>query len=192
MHRNGAPLRAPPPKMRELKSVPELETPVNPYKSIGLNSNIVRAVEPQDVYDDRPKTAMGSRSNSNLSQQSTYYDDSYEDRYGTIKASQYAYPQAPPPRQISDASTAVSGSENWETYDDNSEPEPDASDAYYAKLRATRGKRMEPEYGHRPTSSQSKRARGIPPPIGCKGPVMIDEYGNRIVSGSEWTDEDMF
>lgn len=190
--RNGAPIRAPPPKMRDLKSVPELETPVNPYQSMDLTSNIVRAIEPEDVYDDRPKTAMGSRSNSNLSQQSTYYDDSYEDRYATIKASHYAYPQAPPPRQISNASTAVSGSENWETYDDNSEPEPDASDAYYAKLRAARGKRMEPEYGHRPTSSQSKRSRGIPPPMGYKGPVMIDENGNRIVSGSEWTDEDIF
>ncbi|KAI4149850.1 MAG: hypothetical protein LQ340_004397, partial [Diploschistes diacapsis] len=39
----------------------------------------------------------------------------------------------------SSTSQAVSGSENWETYDDASEPEepePDASSAYYAKLRA--------------------------------------------------------
>ena len=53
--RPGPPLtRAPPPKMRELVPPPELETPVNPYRSIGLGSGShVRAVEPEDVYDDR-------------------------------------------------------------------------------------------------------------------------------------------
>ena len=88
-------------------------------------------------------------------------------------------------------STAVSGSENWETYDDNSEPEPDASDAYYAKLRAARGKRMEPEHGL--ASSQAKRPRGVPPSGMMYGGVaMVDQEGHRIVSGSEWTDEDAF
>jgi protein regulator of cytokinesis 1 len=48
-------------------------------------------------------------------------------------------------RQISNSSTihtVTSGSENWETYDDASEPEVDASDVYYAKLRAAHGKRL--------------------------------------------------
>jgi protein regulator of cytokinesis 1 len=89
------------------------------------------------------------------------------------------------------ASTNISGSENWETYDDNSEPELDVSDAYYAKLRAARNKRFSPEPG-RPTSSQSKRIRGIPPTASYNGPVMIDQDGNRIISGSEWTDEDAY
>ena len=31
--------------------------------------------------------------------------------------------------------SAASGSENWETYDDVSEPEVDATEVYYAKLR---------------------------------------------------------
>jgi protein regulator of cytokinesis 1 len=89
------------------------------------------------------------------------------------------------------ASTTISGSENWETYDDdNSEPELDVSDAYYAKLRATQTKRFSPEQSLRPTSSQSKRIRGIPPTGSYNGPVMIDQDGNRIISGSEWTDED--
>lgn len=201
--RNGNQLmRPPPPKMRELVSAPQLETPVNQYKNMGLEGSIVRPVEPEDVYDDRPNTARVTRSNSTLSHhtQQSYYDDRYDDRYATVRPSHNAYPQAPPPRQISStshSSTNISGSENWETYDDNSEPEPDASDAYYAKLRAARGKRVEPEQGHRPTSSQSKRVRGMPPPPAPAGgpyggQMMVDHDGNRIVSGSEWTDEDMF
>lgn len=192
-------MRAPPPKMRDLVSVPELESPVNPYKSIGLGSSIVRPVEPEDVYDDRPQT---SRSNSNQSHSTyaSYSEENYDDRYATIRAAHQTYRPAiapPPPRQISNhsqTSTNISGSENWETYDDNSEPELDASDAYYAKLRAAaaRGKRFTPEQGHRPTSSQAKRMRGIPPSASYGGPAMIDHDGNRIISGSEWTDEDAY
>ncbi|KAM0428285.1 hypothetical protein ACHAPT_007186 [Fusarium lateritium] len=186
-------MRAPPPKMRDLVPLPEFEAPANPYKSVGLASSIVRHVEPEDVYDDRPRTA---RSNSGQSQYShpSYSEDSYDERYATIRSQTYRQP-AQPPRQISGnsmTSTNISGSENWETYDDNSEPELDASDAYYAKLRAARTKRYEPEQGHRPGSSQSKRIRGIPPSASYGGPVMIDQDGNRIISGSEWTDEDAY
>ncbi|KAJ3492550.1 hypothetical protein NLG97_g5314 [Lecanicillium saksenae] len=187
--RNGAPMRAPPPKMRDLKSVPELQTPSNPYKGAGLGTNIVRAIDPEDVYDERPTTSRGGRYGSQDSQERSDYSD---ERYGTIRAGQYGYTPEGPPRQISSTSTAISGSENWETYDDNSEPEPDASDAYYAKLRAARCKRQEPEYGHVAAPGQPKRLRGIPPPMGYTGPVMIDEDGNRIVSGSEWGDSDVF
>ncbi|SPJ78403.1 related to microtubule-associated protein [Fusarium torulosum] len=209
--RPGPPLmRAPPPKMRELMARAELEAPANPYKGAGLGPSIVRQVEPEDVYDDRPRTA---RSNSNNSQYSypsntsqfshpsnnsqlshtSYSDESYHDPYASIRSQSYRK-VAPPPRQISGesmASTNISGSENWETYDDdNSEPELDVSDAYYAKLRATQTKRFSPEQSLRPTSSQSKRIRGIPPTGSYNGPVMIDQDGNRIISGSEWTDED--
>jgi protein regulator of cytokinesis 1 len=51
---------------------------------------------------------------------------------------------------------------------------------------------MTPETGYaRPHASQAKRARGLPPPNRA-GNVMVDHDGNRIVSGSEWTDEDAF
>ena len=208
--RNGAPLRAPPPKMRELVPV-DLETPANPYKSMGLPGSIVRRVEPEDVYDDRPQTRSNS-GQSQYTQPSSYYDSEYDDRYATIRGAPAAYHSQqqqqqkytmapPPPRHVSGTSTQgstnISGSENWETYDDNSEPEPDASEAYYAKLRAARGKRMEPESGHENVmriggnDSQSKRIRGIP--NGYGGPsVMVDQESGRIVSGSEWTDEDAY
>lgn len=198
MLRQGPPLmRAPPPKMRDLVPVPELDSPVNHYKSMGLSSSIVRQVEPEDVYDDRPRTAR-TNSTQSYNTQSSYDQDIYEDRYATIRASHQSHRPGimpPPPRQTSgqsQTSTNISGSENWETYDDNSEPEPDASDAYYAKLRAARGKRFTPEAGHRPTSSQAKRMRGIPPSGSYGGQIMIDQDGNRIISGSEWTDEDAY
>lgn len=177
-------MRAPPPKMRDLMPPPDLETPVNHYRSAGIGSSIVRQVEPEDVYDDGHLSHQYSRPTSRDYQHSSMRQT---DR---LMPAQSSYPQAPPPRQISNTSTVISGSENWETYDDNSEPEPDASDAYYAKVRAARSKRMTPETGYaRPQASQAKRQRGIPPAMHA-GHAMIDGDGNRIVSASEWTDED--
>ncbi|KAI1505550.1 microtubule associated protein-domain-containing protein [Biscogniauxia marginata] len=179
--RPGHPItRAPPPKMRELLPPIEFETPTRPYKNDNFGSSInVRAVPPEDVYDDRNYQNYGR----------SYLQESHSSQ--NERFAQSAYPQAPPPRQVSNSSTQISGSENWETYDDNSEPEPDASDTYYAKLRAARGggggKRYTPEDNH--PANQMKRHRGVPPAMHA-GHVMIDAEGNRIISGSEWTDED--
>ncbi|KAI1460574.1 microtubule associated protein-domain-containing protein [Annulohypoxylon moriforme] len=192
--RAGHPLtRAPPPKMRDLGPPPELETPTNPYRNVGLGSgSFVRAVDPEDVYDEQVF-------NDPPYQQSYYQTHAKSHPHQNIqmpiqhneRLAQSAYPQAPPPRQISNTSTVVSGSENWETYDDNSEPEPDASDTYYAKVRAARGKRFTPENGYpNPQANQSKRQRGIPPTMHAGHAV--DTEGNRIISGSEWTDEDAY
>jgi len=223
-HAPGA-MRAPPPKMRDLLPPPEqLETPMNHYRGAGLSSNsIVRHIDPEDVYDDRhreysrptsrdyfhaqhhnqqqhhpPPSRDGQYYSSTSTHQNERFSQAQISHYLNQAQQQASYPQAPPPaRQISQtSSTAISGSENWETYDDNSEPEPDASDAYYAKVRAARsgGKRLTPEaegrgYGLRNGyQPQAKRLRGIPPP--AQG-----EAEGRIVSGvsgSEWTDEDAF
>ncbi|KAK8041835.1 Microtubule bundling protein [Apiospora rasikravindrae] len=178
----SAPLmRAPPPKMRELVQGPVLETPTNPYKNSGLmsGSSHIRAVEPEDVYFDRE----ASQSQSSYSRsQMTSSNYSHSTASQNERFTRSGYPQAPPPRHASDASTvttastmstAPSGSENWETYDDNSEPEPDASDTYYAK------------------SSQTKRVRGGVPPMHA-GHGTVDAEGNRTISGSEWTDDDPY
>ncbi|KAJ4304263.1 Microtubule bundling protein [Collariella sp. IMI 366227] len=185
-------MRAPPPKMRELLPPPEiLETPQNHYRSTGLSSSIVRQVEPEDVYDDRYSSYQENSRPASIDYYSTRSQD--QDR-----ASQSSYRQAPPPvRQISNTSstsstsntsTVVTGSENWETYDDNSEPEEDLPDVYFAKMRAARAaKRDTPEPGYpRPHTSQAKRQRGVPP----MQQGIVDHDGNRIISGSEWTDED--
>lgn len=185
-------MRAPPPKMRDLMPPPELETPVNHYRAAGLGSSIVRAVEPEDVYDDNK---YGAQENNSRPLSREYPPPAR------------SYPHAPPAvRQISNTSTVVSGSENWETYDDNSEPEVDASDTYYAKVRAARAgqQRITPEaaaagYGrphHAPAANAQmmmKRQRGLPPAHGhAAAHVVVDHDGNRIASGSEWTDEDAY
>ncbi|KAI1378180.1 microtubule associated protein-domain-containing protein [Hypoxylon crocopeplum] len=186
--RPGHPLtRAPPPKMRDLGPPPELETPVNPYRNAGLDSSVhVRAVEPEDVYDDRAYERNSYQTYPKSHPQQDTHTSMHNDRLA-----QSSYPQAPPPRQISNTSTVVTGSENWETYDDNSEPEPDASDTYYAKLRAARGKRFTPEDAYSRQQPNQKRQRGLPPSMHA-GHVMVDAEGNRIISGSEWTDEDAY
>ncbi|KAK1467193.1 microtubule associated protein [Colletotrichum melonis] len=209
-------MRAPPPKMRDLSTI-ELETPVNPYKSVGLGASIVRQVELEDPYDEDCQQPRLMRANSTLShtshashnshasyasQSSHHSQGSSQHDYPSSHSStirQYppsAYPQAPPPRQISNSSNGssnVTGSENWETYDDASEPEQDASDTYYAKVRAARNgtKRFEPEAGYRPPAGDPKRQRPFPmtAPGGHAGHAYGDGEG-RIISGSEWTDED--
>jgi protein regulator of cytokinesis 1 len=105
----------------------------------------------------------------------------------------YNYPSAPPSRQISNTSAGTTNStSNWESYPSEDDEE-DATEAYYAKLRAARSKRATPEDGYVPPGGQIKKARGIPPYHDGRI-YMTDAHGNRIVSGSEanWTDEDAF
>ncbi len=198
----GAPvlMRAPPPKMRDLVRVPGLETPANPYRGKNLGSSInVRHVEPEDVYDERYMDRYEDRSDerSQTSQAHSLRPASQQSFSSLYRQQQQQQQQhAGSVRHISNTSTTVSGSENWETYDDNSEQEMDASEAYYAKMRAARGgKRPTPDddRGGGPVSSMSKRMRGIPPAsTPYAGHILVDAEGNRIVSGSEWTDEDAF
>lgn len=195
LRRGTTPLmRAPPPKMRDLVSVPEAISSATQYRSSDRGSGIVRHVEPEDVYDDRPMRHSGEfeRPSSHHDfrdwpgKASLRHQDDKESRFQQFAKS---YSQAPSQiRQISNtssgsSSTVITGSENWETYDDASEPEDDVSDTYYAKVRQTR-----PQSYTLGLTQQGKRPRGIPPAL--QQQVMIDDDGNRIYSGSEWTDED--
>jgi protein regulator of cytokinesis 1 len=180
------PTRAPPPKMRDLFVPPEAPTPVSHFRPESVaSSGSVRHVSPEDVYDDRF---------ANQPPPASYHGHhSLHRNEGFAQSAPYS--SAPPTRHISNTSSAttnISGSENWETYSEISEPEPDASDAYYAKLRAARGKRFTPDDAY-PRGNTIKKQKGIPP-YGHAGHAYTDADGNRIVSGSEanWTDEDAF
>ncbi|TVY33947.1 Anaphase spindle elongation protein [Lachnellula subtilissima] len=179
------PLRAPPPKMRDLFVPPPAPTPVSLSRSESvLSSGSVRHVSPEDPYGypqehGRPQSYQSLKSSMRQ-----------DERYTPSTAS---YPSAPSSRQISNNSTVVSGSENWETYSEISEPEEDASDDYYARLRAAQGKRYTPDDGYAPPQGgQLKKHKGLPPYGAHAGHALTDPEGNRIVSGSEWTDEDAF
>lgn len=210
VRRGQAPLmRAPPPKMRDLVSVPEFETPVpNGNYRFGkdLGSSIVRAVEPEDVYDDRPKqhSAEYEYERPNSHHDFRDYPGTASLRYDSDGPRHQRFAQSlsqtqrtlPAIRQISNQSsnsnsTVITGSENWETYESNSEPEDDEVQAtYYPKLRKSKagGAEQDDNYTRFAGSQQSKRLRGIPP--AQQQQVMVDADGNRIYSNSEWTDED--
>lgn len=197
-------MRAPPPKMRDLVAVPETETeaPVDYYQSSSdRGSGIIRHIEPEDVYDDRSK-----QNSAEYERPISHHD--FRDFPGKASLRSHdsgpryerfaqSYSQAPAIRQISNQSsesngTVVTGSENWETYDDASEPEEDIPIGHYAKIRSGRTNySMEPPSTFN-ASQQAKRPRGIPPAL-QQPHVLVDSDGRRVYSGSSgWTDEDVF
>ncbi len=140
----------PPPKMRDLVPVPELET---------------AGIRPQErrlwfQYQRAARRARGRVRRRVL--QPLQLAPRLSDVGGTPKRfTQSTYSQAPPPRQISNTSTTATGSENWETYDDSSEPEVDA-------------------FGHvlRQDASRERKAR-LPGSRSCKGAAQRGQAATR-------------
>lgn len=205
----GPPARAPPPKMRNLFDPPNT-TPLPPPPSENWrcasaasshDSGPIRQFTPEDVYEDRdrdrrehmsyvPSSALASLNNTPQSyadlQRPTHYEALYQHQH---QAPAGRYVPHPDSRQISSTSTtsqAVSGSENWETYDDASEPEVDVnkSEACYKdwKAGAKRGGVPSPRQG----GGKKVKAEGF----GGMRVVGAGVAGSD--AGSAWTDEDAF
>ena len=203
----GPPAKAPPPKMRNL-FVPPTATPATRYDAENVRcasvasstgTGHVRQISPEDIYDDREHMSYMSSSKvqtlQNTSQ--TYRDVQFSAQHGATYQQQDRYAPIPEGRQISSTSTAtntVSGSENWETYDDTSEPEPDASEAYYAKLKAVKGKRLTPEGGYTPPRGGPGKRLKVVRGVGIGQETVVEENGRLVQAGSDagWTDEDAF
>ena len=209
MRKMGPPVRAPPPKMRDLFEPPAV-TPRNasdienircPSVASSTGTGSVRQITPEDVYDDRERmsyvvtSAMQSEQNTPRN-----YRDVQASRYYIPNHQQKShYAPVADSRQISTTSTTTttaSGSENWETFDDASEPEVDASEAYYAKMRTAKtGKRFTPEGGYTPPrGGPGKKFRGIYGTGGRTETVVEEGPGIQYPAGSDagWTDEDAF
>ena len=179
--RKMPPPMAPPPRMKDLFVPPEPgATPMNRFEfNRGDRSDsIVRHVPPEDPYSDRAYMAHSMRAG-------------YTPQY------------APPPagsRQISQTSstgtgtTMQSGSENWETFSEQSDEPPERDiDFYKQRQAASRNKRFTPEGGHTasPRGIHGKKLRGVRT---VDGDYMTEEESGqlvRVVDGSEagWTDE---
>ena len=151
--RSMAPPRMAPPKMQDLFSKSAIATPQTTRDATEdlRSGSIVRQVAPEDVYSDR-QAALSHQLYHHQHQQPSSHHTSLSSTSGRpyTMAPPYSRPNS---RQISatsatssnnsnvtggsNNSAAASGSENWETYDDASEAEPeaDASDGYYARLR---------------------------------------------------------
>ncbi|KAK7540303.1 microtubule associated protein-domain-containing protein [Phyllosticta citricarpa] len=149
------PPRAPPPKMKDLFSTPAPDS--ENLSQLERSSSIVRSMAPEDPYDDssrsylsfmRPDSAM-SRSTFNTSTLSVNHhpmappplrSDREHNSHSHLSSLLERESSRSESRQTSNTSSTVQtgASENWETYSDVSSeaaPEPDASEAYYAKLR---------------------------------------------------------
>ncbi|KAJ5123308.1 hypothetical protein N7448_009405 [Penicillium atrosanguineum] len=197
-----APPRGPPPRMRALtveskERNSHLTEP--PRCNSAMSSAFVRPVSPEDIYDDRQRSfmsasVMGHSRPNKLSSHSSH--SSMSSLNSSLNSSMQGYPRlnpylnsAPPPpalRQTSSSTTTttVSGSENWETFDDASEDEHDASDIYYSKLRAAQGKRFAPDDSMDMTGKKSKGIRSVSPDGPHPGQVL------RVAgSDNEWTDD---
>lgn len=195
------PPRGPPPRMRAL-TVESKERNSHimepPRCNSAMSTAFVRPVSPEDVYDDRQRSFMSASVMSN-SHRSTGFSHSSHSSLSSLSlnSSQQAYPRmnpylqhAPPPpalRQTSNSSTvntATSGSENWETFEDGSESDGDASDVYYSKLRAAHGKRYAPDDGMSLMGKKPKGIRSVSPDGPHPGQVL------RVAgSDTEWTDD---
>ncbi|KAK7530948.1 microtubule associated protein-domain-containing protein [Phyllosticta citribraziliensis] len=160
-HTMGPP-RAPPPKMKDLFSTPGPDS--ENHSQLERSSSIVRSMAPEDPYEDsnrsylsfmRPDSAM-SRSTFNTSVLGAHHHPmappplrssdrehpSHSSHLSNHHFEREASSRPDSARTSNTSSTVQTGaSENWETYSDVSSdaagaaPEPDASEAYYAKLR---------------------------------------------------------
>ncbi|KAF7505552.1 hypothetical protein GJ744_000632 [Endocarpon pusillum] len=153
------PPRVPPPRMRDLMAE---ESPAHGYGhappprpgsvqsnstsgSSNHNGGFVRPMSPEDVYDDRERISYMSASMSSRDRAMMGHPEDFRSSVIRHGGGHLVHKVSPPiSRQISETSsnlttgTTASGSENWETYSDASqiEPETDAQDVYYAKVRA--------------------------------------------------------
>ena len=184
--KSDGPLRmAPPPKMKSLMPPPP------PADQTYHDNNIVRAAELDDVYDDAHR---GCTSRAISYQSSEYAVSGYKDNassYSSTSETRTASVLRPDSRQISHSSVVsselISGSENWETYEDGSdaEHETEAQVAYQARLRTLR-KREFPDAGYNGQEGLVKRARAIEMP---RHGYNIEREGPE--GSEEWIDEDV-
>lgn len=193
----GPPKAPPPPRMKDLFIPPTPTRNSNQENGIDLerSSSVVRHVVPDDPYDDPRYRSNNYHSMS--SQHDARSVDSYARSVGSFASqarsvdsfasngtrpmSRQAYPSQGYPiapaysRQTSNTSSIMSGSainsgsENWETYTENSEDadEQDATDAYYARVKS---QQMRPPNKRPGTATNStgmaKRVREQPIPEG--------------------------
>ncbi|KAK3721523.1 Microtubule bundling protein [Vermiconidia calcicola] len=194
--RGMGPPKAAPPKMKDL-FMPPTPTPTNEKENafdVERSASVVRHVEPEDPYDDRARYQQQQPTHSSKMgpppQRPNYprSDASYSTQ-ASRPMSRSEYPVAPPSRQTSNTSSVlsgqVSGSENWETYTDNSEnEEADATEAYYAKVKQQQMLRSQ-GYNKRPAAPGAQLGATKK----MREQVIVEERVGVEGSDAGWTDE---
>lgn len=203
------PPQAPPPRMKDL-FVPPTPTPSSGNKEnhdLERSASVVRHVEPEDPYNDGEPINYRTLHSSTMQPpprpaygRATPSQDSYaSSAYSTTSSrptSRQDYPVAPPSRQISNTSSVmsgasqhstISGSENWETYTDNSDnEEADATEAYWAKVKA---QQVRQHQQYQQAGQVLKRPGTATQQLGARKREHV--IAEEMVEGSEagWTDD---
>nr|POF14318.1 anaphase spindle elongation protein 1 [Quercus suber] len=201
-HGRSGPSHAPPPRMKDIfmpaPSAVSGQNQENGHLDFERSTSVVRHVEPEDPYSDNGQGYHTLHSSTMQPPPRPNYARS-QDSYASSVAyttnssrpmSRQEYPVAPPSRQTSNTSSTmsgshVSGSENWETYTDNSEiDEADATNAYYAKVKAQQH-RQQPTLKRPGTANVQlgvqKRMR--------ESPIAEEGFPQANASDGGWTDD---
>mgnify|MGYP004500925627 CR=1 FL=1 len=174
LRRMGPPV-APPPRMKDLFVPPEpTETPKNRFEfNRGERSeSIVRSIPPEDPYNGRFSQTMRP---------------GYPASYALMPTPSLSSDSSRHISQASSTGSGQAGSENWETFSEQSDDTPE-SDIDFQNHRGSQTKRATPDYASTPRVIQGKKIRGIRS-VDNSG-MMMDQNG-RMVRCSEagWTDD---
>jgi protein regulator of cytokinesis 1 len=170
--------------MKDLFVPPEpAATPSNHFEfNRDRSESIVRHIPPEDPYSDNTYMSHTMRAG-------------YPHQYPPSVASSRQISQTSQASSTGTGHTTQSGSENWETFSEQSEEPEREVDFHQYRQQMSRNKRFTPEGGHAsPRGVQGKKLRSI---RGVEGELMMEGEGGRmmrVVEGSEagWTDEDAF
>ncbi|KAK6533599.1 hypothetical protein TWF694_002536 [Orbilia ellipsospora] len=163
--------RVPPPKMKPLEPIHKenMPPPPPPHQSNFVARNIMDQMPSDNVSSTvcSPVEAMMARRGS------PFDNMGYTQSRPTASASSYEDANRVP-SLTSQASTLAStvsavSSENWETFGEDSDYEPDVSNHYYDKLKAVKDRKNFNHYG-----GNQKKVRGIPP--GIRGVSQEDDW----------------
>ena len=168
-HTMGPP-RIPPPKMQDLFTSREDPSSTMKYSNApgrpasfvsssdsNASSRIVRPMSPEDVYDDRERMSYLSTSQLNHNRQ-------YQHDFHSSMQHSSSVPSLGMSRQTSNTSsnlttaTTATGSENWETFSDSSELEPQRHENYKG-LHAANGMRVIGAHSYGQMAPPPKRQR---------------------------------
>ncbi|KJX99305.1 microtubule associated protein Ase1 [Zymoseptoria brevis] len=203
----GGQMAPPPPKMKDLflPPTPTRSNSVKTNNSLDLDrpASVLRHIAPEDPYEDpRYRTnggfASSMSSHSHASNPRTTAS-SFSSHSSSRPMSRSGYPTAPAySRQTSNTSSimsgsAAAGSENWETYTDNSDvDEADADHAYYTKQQAQQSVMRVGQGG--PQKRPGTASGGLGMVKRVREQAIVEEgqgNGRYVVDGSEanWTDD---
>lgn len=150
------------------------------------SESIVRSIPPEDPYDDR-----ASYPSSNHSMRAGYTPTFAPPSLSSASSRQIS--QTSSTGTSNTGVTMQSGSENWETFSEQSDDAPENDIDFQQQYRQRQMKRYTPEGGHvaSPRGIQGKKIRSIRSVDNAN--LMMEQDGRmvRVMEGSEagWTDD---